>query len=230
MKIRRRLKFIHGAIDFFSRNSTIYNVSLYRVEASTQTQAEENTGITLEDCFSPNDISTQRLEEILDGSYDFDPTVLKLPAGPINHMSPHREYVIFMELRKSVRTWGSLWGGVDNWDRSLDIFFTRSKQQGYRESHMVVVRMFRISQKGKHLLGSLDDLHGRLPTDNLAVSLLWRYHDELVKILVKGITILDCRLDYIHRSITEDDTLSCEDYKVALGELTRTHSMYYVFK
>lgn len=180
--------------------------------------------LSLEDCLPPKPITTEHLENILEGLIEYEPLLFKVPSEPLDHITHFRQQDMFMELRKSVRAWGSVWGGVDNWNYSIDILFGEALGEGYRDSHDIVVSIFRLSQRGKRLLAGLDDLHGKLPTDNLAVALLWRYHDELVKILVKGITILDCRLDHIERSLNDTDVLGRLDYRIVLGELTRTNS------
>lgn len=109
------------------------------------------------------------------------------------------QYDRFIEIKAAVQAWGSRWAGVENWNASLDILFKHVLEEGYPASHRLVRHIYRHSEKGKVLLALLDELQGKLPLNPLAVALLWQYHNELVKCLVKGITILDCRLQTIHQ-------------------------------
>lgn len=141
------------------------------------------------------------LEDILDGRAVSQTSPLK--HLPLELNTPdYKQYDNFVEIRNAVQSWSGRWGGVDNWNDSFDILFQRALQQNsYFASHDLVRLIYRHSGKGKALLSGLEELQGRLPLDPLAVHLLWQYHNELVKIVVKGITILSCRLQTIHQNL-----------------------------
>ena len=164
-------------------------------------------------------MSTQELEDILDGVNALltRSPLMELPADFSTLADSYKQYELFVEFREHVYTWGMVWGGVDNWARSLDILFKRSIGAGRRKLTRELVRqVYRWREKGETLLSSLNDLQGHLPRDPMGYTLLWRYHNDQVKSLVKGIAILGCRLESIQQSLLSPGEL---EYHTVLDTL-----------
>lgn len=162
--------------------------------------------------------TVQELEDILDGVSTLVPNspLMELPATFATLSNLYKQYDLFLQFREHVYTWGTVWGGVDNWACSLDILFKRSIREGWKLTRELVRQVYRWREKGEILLSTLDELQGNLPRDPLGYTLLWRYHNDQVKSLVKGITILACRLESIQQSSLFPGEL---EYHTMLGTL-----------
>ena len=163
-------------------------------------------------------MSTQELEDILDGVSTLltKSPLMELPANFPMLSNSYKQYDLFVEFREHVYTWGMVWGGIDNWARSLDILFKRAIRESWKLTRELVRQVYRWREKGEALLSSLDELQGNLPRDPMGYTLLWRYHNDQVKSLVKGVTILDCRLENIQQSLLSPGELK---YRTTLSTL-----------
>lgn len=146
----------------------------------------------------------ENLTGILNGTITAATSPLQEVDQDFDNLSEtYKQHYEYMVLRSLVETWSSAWGGVGNWSDSLSILFSQASDappgnHRFQAALNVVLRVYCKSEDGKRLLSCLDNLQGCLPVEQLAVVLLWRFHNDLVKTLVKAITLLDCRLTNIY--------------------------------
>lgn len=194
----------------------------HRIDAGVQATPEDTEeDIILHGIFFAEKTSVHVLETTLDESNSFKshPALLELPADFTTLSTTYKQYDLFLDIRDLVNSWSSIWGGIENWEQALNVLFKRAITNGSRPARELVRQVYRWCEKGQNILNNLDEIQGRLPSDPMAYHLLWKYHNQQVKLLVKGITILECRMKSINFSLLSPGEL---DYHSALRNLFQT--------
>ncbi|KAJ3506798.1 hypothetical protein NLJ89_g6670 [Agrocybe chaxingu] len=113
-------------------------------------------------------------------------------------LGPSRNRIHSIELldllRSRVAEWSARWGGVTNWEDTLELLFQRALSRGKDATVKFARKLFWQSDKGKGILEMFQGWQGgSMPQNPSLLSELWRYQQEQVKILVRGVTIIDTR-------------------------------------
>lgn len=196
----------------------------HRIDAGVQATPEDTEEDTsLHALHLTEKTSVTALEATLNASNTFTsrPALLELPSifTTLDTTYTYKQYDLFLDIRDTVNAWSSVWGGIDNWEQALNVLFKRAIPNGFGPTRELLRQVYRWCEKGQLVLTNLDEIQGRLPKDPMAYSLLWKYHNQQVKLLVKGITILECRMKSVHFDILAPGEL---DYHSVLRNLFNT--------
>ncbi|KAG6835951.1 hypothetical protein H0H93_012948 [Arthromyces matolae] len=99
-----------------------------------------------------------------------------------------RELDDMFAIREGIVNWGTAFGGVSNWDVSLDRSFRRAVDGNYVD--LWKKQLWEHSQRGRKLLARLRTMDGTLPKEEWQVKQLWEHRVEFTEILVQGLTTL----------------------------------------
>lgn len=125
----------------------------------------------------------------------------RAPSEPI-HFEPGEEiseYTRFLQLRRDVLTWASVWGGYAAWTDTLQVQFNQAHEDNKVDEWMEAV--VEHANKGRKLLHSLKDMQGTLPHDDWKIHELWRLEVEMLIIVVEGLAVIETRANIVRVDI-----------------------------
>lgn len=104
-------------------------------------------------------------------------------------------------LRSLVQKWGSIWGGVLYWPNAMEEMFLDACEHGRTGAMGLAYQVWDHAEEGRRLLREIERMDGRLPDEPRALKILWIEYSQLHHLLVRGITIIEARMNALDAGI-----------------------------
>jgi hypothetical protein len=122
------------------------------------------------------------------------------------------------KLRVEIQRWGSIWGGITCWPESLEVMFLGACRTGHESVMELSYEVWRHADAGRLLLREIERMDGKLPDNPYALKMLWNEYSTLHHLLIRGITIIEARMNALNPGIFRLPGTPCDDEDTDLEE------------
>jgi len=105
------------------------------------------------------------------------------------------------DLHIEVNNWAAIWGGLLSWTFQLEVEFQEVYMLGSDAVDQWSEKVWSHADVGRCLLDKINSWEDVLPKNPRMVKLLWKHYQHLHWILVRGITIIETRVDALQPGI-----------------------------
>lgn len=180
-------------------------------DKSTQTDTIDPLDELMEEYWSIPPIPTrddiETLSNLIDTKKQLGPSYFTMSFEEARNITKATtsQWVDLMELRESVISWSSVWGGIKAWPETLEILFSRANRRGPEKLRRFVERLLLHEAHGKRFFRELQSLDGMLPTGQAPLRSLWNFQQEQIVTMVEGLTIIQTKLPILRRTAFSTD-------------------------
>lgn len=154
------------------------------------------TSLPYTDAYSTPGLHSRTPMDILPN--EEEPLLLDLSNVPGGFAS-HEPFLYYRDI---VSRWCMCWGGIEQWPRYLALNLDIAREKGPEAIALFFRRLWNQEQRGRYLLHATQ-LHtsDTLPSNHQALITFWNLLQEQVKVLTRGLTILELTASITERSM-----------------------------